>query len=64
MAEGWIVIFEGQKELSNERHPSAVVHDSYAKAVVASQRSDQVGRPLQIIKINWDDSASKNPWPP
>jgi len=64
MAEGWIIIFEGNGPLLDERHPSAVVHKSDADADAARRRGDQVGKPLQIIRIAWDDNRAQKPWPP
>lgn len=64
MAKGYIIIFEGDGPLFNERHPSAVVHNTFDKADAAWKRGDQVGRPLKIIEINWDDTGAKAPWPP
>ncbi len=64
MAEGWIIFFEGKGPLFDERHPSAVVHKSYDDADAARRRGDQVGKPLQIIRIDWDDTGAKKPWPP
>ena len=64
MAKGYIIIFEGKGPLFEERHPSAVVHETYDDADAARRRRDQVGKPLDIIEINWDDTGAKMPWPP
>jgi CTP:molybdopterin cytidylyltransferase MocA len=64
MAKGYIIIFEGDGPLVDERHPSAVVHKTREQADVAFKRGDQVGTPLKIIEITWDDTAAKRPWPP
>jgi hypothetical protein len=63
MAKGYIIIFEGKGPLFEERHPSAVVHKTRDEAEAAWKRGDQVGRPLQIIEIDWDDTGTKMPWP-
>jgi hypothetical protein len=64
MATGYIIIFEGKGPLFEERHPSAVVHKTRSQAEAAWNRGDQVGRPLDIRKIDWDDTGAKKPWPP
>jgi hypothetical protein len=61
MAEGWIIIFERD----GGRYPSAVVHKTKKDAEDAKNRRDQVGEPIDIVKISWDDSLSRGPkWPP
>jgi hypothetical protein len=60
MAKGYIIIFEGKDQLVEERHPSAVVHKTCDDAKTAWKRGDQVGRPLQIIEIEWDDTGAKS----
>jgi hypothetical protein len=56
--------FEGKDHLVEERHPSAVVHKTRKQAEAAFGRKDEVGRPLKIIEIDWDDTGAKKPWPP
>jgi hypothetical protein len=60
--KGWIIIFEGDGALVDERHPSAVVHASREKAEAARDRLTQVGKHLDIIEIDWDDSRATKPW--
>jgi hypothetical protein len=64
LAKGYIIIFEGKGPLFEERHPSAVVHETFDAANAARKRGDQVGTPLDIIGIYWDDTGAKMPWPP
>ena len=64
MAKGYIIIFEGNGPLVEERHPSAVVHKTREQAEAAWKREDQIGRPLDVIQIDWDDTGAKMPWPP
>jgi hypothetical protein len=64
MAKGWIIIFEGDGQLVDERHPSALVHKTRELAEAALKRGGHVGRPLAIREISWDDSGAQRPWPP
>ncbi|WP_315767375.1 MULTISPECIES: hypothetical protein [unclassified Bradyrhizobium] len=64
MATGWIIVFEGQGRLVDERHPSALIHRTREQAEAALNRGDQVGKPLSLLEINWDDSKAQRPWPP
>ena len=60
MAKGYIIIVEGKGPLFEERHPSAVVHETFDDADAARKRGDQVGEPLQIDEIHWDDTGPKS----
>jgi hypothetical protein len=64
MAKGWIIILEGQGPLYKERHPSALVHETYDDARAAWDRGGQVDNPLQINPVVWDDTQAAYPWPP
>jgi hypothetical protein len=63
MAEGWTIIFEGQKSLRHERHLSGWVHKTYKDADRAQKSGTQVGNPLGIVRIEWDDTNAQEPWP-
>ncbi|MCK1497997.1 MULTISPECIES: hypothetical protein [unclassified Bradyrhizobium] len=58
---GWVIVFESVTE--PERYTSALIHRSKLEAQQAWDRGDQKGRPLEIIPIDWDDSAAKTNWP-
>ena len=64
MAKGFIIIFEEKGPLFEERHPSALVHKTRDDAEAAKKRGDQVGKPLDIIEIVWDDTQANKPWSP
>lgn len=56
---GWINIFVGR---DNHRYPSGIVHRSKADALAAQNNPTLEGRPIAVVKIEWDEPIG-NPWP-
>lgn len=52
---GYVLIFKSEKY--GQRYPSGTVHKSYRDAVAALRRRDQVGTPIAITPIAWDESV-------
>jgi hypothetical protein len=51
---GYVLIFKSEKD--GQRYPSGIVHKTYDDAVAALKRRDQVGTPVAITTICWDET--------
>jgi hypothetical protein len=58
MEVGYVVIFENE----GYRYPSGLVHRTPEAAKKAGDQPDRKGKPVTVIKIEWDDSAASAPW--